>query len=111
MIGHELGHAMSGHAVYKTLLLRLLSMSGLLSAIPMGGLSIRMIIAALMEWSRKSELSADRAGLLATQDPADRVPGAHEDRLAAATSTTSTRRRSSPRARSTPARPTSATRC
>ena len=29
-----------------------------------------MIIAALMEWSRKSELSADRAGLLATQDPA-----------------------------------------
>ena len=42
----------------------------MLSAIPMGGLSVRMIIAALMEWSRKSELSADRAGLLATQDPA-----------------------------------------
>jgi len=29
-----------------------------------------MIIAALYEWQRKSELSADRAGLLATQDPA-----------------------------------------
>ena len=29
-----------------------------------------MILAALSEWSRKSELSADRAGLLATQDPA-----------------------------------------
>jgi hypothetical protein len=29
-----------------------------------------VIVAALMEWSRKSELSADRAGLLATQDPA-----------------------------------------
>jgi predicted Zn-dependent protease len=29
-----------------------------------------MIVAALMEWQRKSELSADRAGLLATQDPA-----------------------------------------
>ena len=70
VIGHELGHAMSGHALYKTLLLRLLSVSGLFSAIPMGGLSIRMIIAALMEWSRKAELSADRAGLLATQDPA-----------------------------------------
>ena len=33
-------------------------------------LGIRAIIAALYEWSRKSELSADRAGLLATQDPA-----------------------------------------
>ena len=29
-----------------------------------------MIVAALTEWSRKAELSADRAGLLATQDPA-----------------------------------------
>ncbi len=29
-----------------------------------------MIVAALFEWQRKSELSADRAGLLATQDPA-----------------------------------------
>ena len=28
-----------------------------------------MIVAALFEWSRKAELSADRAGLLATQDP------------------------------------------
>jgi hypothetical protein len=35
-----------------------------------GGMGIRMIVAALFEWSRKAELSADRAGLLATQDPA-----------------------------------------
>lgn len=69
-VGHELGHALSGHAVYRTLLLRLLQMSGLLGALPFGGLGVRVIVAALMEWSRKSELSADRAGLLATQDPA-----------------------------------------
>ncbi|MEX0428195.1 M48 family metallopeptidase [Nocardioides sp. DS6] len=70
VVGHELGHALSGHAVYRTLLLRLLQFSGVLNALPFGGLGVRLILAALMEWSRKSELSADRAGLLATQDPA-----------------------------------------
>ena len=49
---------------------RMLSLSGVLNSIPMGGFGIRVIVAALYEWQRKSELSADRAGLLATQDPA-----------------------------------------
>ncbi len=70
VIAHELGHAISGHAVYQTLLQRLLLLSGVLSAVPLGGIGFRAIVAALYEWSRKAELSADRAGLLATQDPA-----------------------------------------
>ena len=70
VVGHELGHALSGHAVYRTLLERLLVLTGVLSAVPGGALGLRVIVAALMEWSRKAELSADRAGLLATQDPA-----------------------------------------
>lgn len=70
VIAHELGHAMSGHAVYQTLLQRLIQLTGVLSSVPVGGLGFRAIMAALYEWSRKSELSADRAGLLATQDPA-----------------------------------------
>jgi Zn-dependent protease with chaperone function len=70
VIGHELGHAVSGHAVYQTLLQRMIQLSGVLNAIPGGGLGARAIMAALFEWSRKAELSADRAGLLATQDPA-----------------------------------------
>jgi Zn-dependent protease with chaperone function len=69
-IAHELGHVLSGHAVYQTLLQRLIQLSQVLTAVPIGGLGVRMIMAALMEWSRKAELSADRAGLLATQDPA-----------------------------------------
>ncbi len=69
-IAHELGHVLSGHAVYQTLLQRLIQLSQVLVAVPIGGLGIRVILAALMEWSRKAELSADRAGLLATQDPA-----------------------------------------
>ncbi len=70
VIGHELGHALSGHALYRTLLMRMLALTGVLSTIPIGGLGFRVITGALMEWVRKSELSADRAGLLATQDPA-----------------------------------------
>jgi hypothetical protein len=70
VLAHELGHAISGHAVYQTLLQRLLQLTGVLGSIPLGGLGIRLIIAALREWSRKSELSADRAAVLATQEPA-----------------------------------------
>jgi len=70
VIAHELGHAMSGHAVYQTMLQRMIMLSGVLAHVPGGSLGARAIMAALYEWSRKSELSADRAGLLATQDPA-----------------------------------------
>jgi len=70
LVAHELGHALSGHAVYHTLLRRLLRLAGVWNSIPGGAMGVRMIIAALYEWQRKSELSADRAGLLATQDPA-----------------------------------------
>lgn len=70
VIAHELGHAVSGHAVYQTLLQRLLVLSGVISSMVIGGLGFRVLVAALMEWARKAELSADRAGVLATQDPA-----------------------------------------
>ena len=65
LVAHELGHALSGHAVYRTLLDRLTTLTGVFNAVPMGSIGARAIRAALKEWQRKSELSADRAGLLA----------------------------------------------
>jgi Zn-dependent protease with chaperone function len=70
VIAHELGHAMSGHAVYQTLLQRLIQLSGVLASVPVGGLGLRAIMAALQLWWLLGVLAAARAGLLATQDPA-----------------------------------------
>ncbi|MGH9184224.1 MAG: M48 family metallopeptidase [Acidimicrobiales bacterium] len=70
VLGHELGHVLSGHALYTTMLLQLLRLSNTLSWLPIGALGLRAILAALHEWHRKAELSSDRAGLLAGQDPA-----------------------------------------
>ncbi|HVV18701.1 MAG TPA: M48 family metallopeptidase, partial [Pseudonocardiaceae bacterium] len=58
-----------GHALYRTMLFRLLNMANSMSWLPGGYWGIRAVIAALMEWYRKAEMSADRAGLLCSQDP------------------------------------------
>jgi len=68
IVGHELGHALSGHAVYRTMLNHLLRLASSFGFIPLGGWALRAIVAALQEWQRKSELSGDRAGLLCGQD-------------------------------------------
>jgi Zn-dependent protease with chaperone function len=69
VIAHELGHCMSGHILYKTLLWVLVNASFRMLRIPGMELAIYPVVAALREWDRKSELSADRAGLLACQNP------------------------------------------
>lgn len=69
ILGHELGHAMSGHALYKTMLGLLLQLSIVRMGIPLTQLTFMGLILALREWDRKSELSADRAGMLCVQDP------------------------------------------
>ena len=69
ILGHELGHAHSGHAVYQTMLQHLIRLSANLGWLPLGYWPLRALVAALREWSRKAELSGDRAGLLVGQDP------------------------------------------
>jgi Zn-dependent protease with chaperone function len=66
LLAHELGHIMSGHMLYRTVALVILSI-GTLSLFPVG-LALLPFQLALLEWHRKSELSADRAGLLGVQD-------------------------------------------
>ena len=69
VIGHEVGHVLSGHAVYRTLLLLLVWLSTKIMWIPLGAIAIQAILGGLREWQRKSELSSDRAGLLTCQNP------------------------------------------
>lgn len=68
LIAHEMGHVVSGHVLYRTIAEIFLAVS--LGALPMlAGIALLPIRLAMLEWSRKSELSADRAGLLGGQDP------------------------------------------
>jgi Zn-dependent protease with chaperone function len=66
LLGHELGHILSGHVLYRTMMVILLRLAQ--TGFPIVGLAARGVLLGLLEWSRKSELSSDRAGLLAVQD-------------------------------------------
>lgn len=68
VIAHEIAHIMSGHVLYKTLLWFLLNMAAITVRIPVAQIVLLGVQIALLEWDRKSELSADRAGLLVVQD-------------------------------------------
>ena len=66
VIGHELGHIKCGHVLYKTMaraIKPLIEMAGTIGAV--AGVGIE---AGLSAWNRRSELSADRAALLAMQN-------------------------------------------
>src|SRR5947208_8532077 len=68
LLGHELGHVMSGHALYHTILVIVVYVGT--NILPfLTSLVLAPIRYGLLEWFRKSELSSDRAGLPATQDP------------------------------------------
>jgi len=69
VVAHELGHILSGHVLYKTLLSMLLKFTMSAFSIPLGQTALIALVGALREWDRKSELTADRAGLLVVQEP------------------------------------------
>lgn len=70
IIGHELGHIMSGHSLYTMMMIILTQAAApVLASLPLGGAAVMAVVAALHEWYRKAELSCDRAGLLVVQNP------------------------------------------
>ena len=67
VLGHEIGHIMSGHVLYSTMMVILTQLAQ--RGFPLVGLAARAILLGLYEWYRKAELSSDRAGALAVQSP------------------------------------------
>ena len=65
VFGHEAGHVLSEHVLYRTALVILLR----LSAVPGIPVPLFPLRAALMEWFRAAELSCDRAAALVIRDP------------------------------------------
>ena len=80
VVGHELGHIKAGHVLY-TVLAR--NIASIISAIGQATLGIGSLIGqglvfALHDWYRKSELTADRAGLLCVQNLDPCITVVHE---------------------------------
>ena len=70
LIGHEMGHIKSGHVLYYQIASCLPLVGQIIGNLTLGiGNLLSMgLQAALTHWQRSSELTADRAGLLACQD-------------------------------------------
>lgn len=69
VLAHELGHVLSEHYYYTTVLVLLSQF--LRTSVPSGlaGLPVRALYLALLEWARAAELSSDRASALVMSDP------------------------------------------
>jgi len=70
VVGHELGHIKSGHVLYYQIAQLVPVLAEMVGAATfgVGALLSVPVEVALIRWQRMSELTADRAGLLACQD-------------------------------------------
>jgi Zn-dependent protease with chaperone function len=69
VLGHEAGHILSDHVLYRTALIILLNISGIGRMPILMGLPLVAVRLALLEWFRAAELSCDRAATLVNRDP------------------------------------------
>ena len=68
VLGHEAGHILSDHVLYRTALMILLRV-GVNSMPIVATIPLRAVQLALLEWFRCAELSCDRAATLVNRDP------------------------------------------
>jgi Zn-dependent protease with chaperone function len=66
VIAHEVAHILSDHVLYRTALEIILRMGT--ARLPLG-MPLAAVQYALLEWSRASELTCDRAAAIVTRDP------------------------------------------
>jgi Zn-dependent protease with chaperone function len=70
VVGHEVGHILSGHCLYTTMVYLMSPFIEIgLRNLPGGQFAATALRVALYRWSRASELTGDRFGLLACQEP------------------------------------------
>jgi Zn-dependent protease with chaperone function len=69
VLGHEAGHILSDHVLYRTALLILIQLTGAARLPMFAGLPLMAVQVALLEWYRAAELSSDRAATLVNRDP------------------------------------------
>jgi Zn-dependent protease with chaperone function len=69
VLGHEAGHILSDHVLYRTALMILLQLTGAARMPMLAGLPLMAVQLALLEWFRAAELSSDRAATLVNRDP------------------------------------------
>lgn len=68
VLAHECAHILSDHVLYRTALQILLGLTT--ARLPLlAGLPLMAVRMALLEWSRATELSSDRAAALVVRDP------------------------------------------
>lgn len=70
VIGHEIGHIKSEHVLFHQMASVIPTVGGIIGSVTLGfgNLITTGLQAALLNWKRKSEYTADRAGLLACQN-------------------------------------------
>lgn len=67
VVGHEIGHIFCNHTYYM-MATQSLNLIGVASGLPLAGIVVMGIQWYLLDWFRKSELTADRVALLTTDD-------------------------------------------